>query len=44
MSEEKEIKIRAALESDLPSILEIINDSIKTSTADYRYDTINIQN
>jgi len=41
MSEVSDVKIRTALENDLPYILDIINDSIETSTADYRYDTIN---
>ena len=35
--------IRIATISDLPDILYIINHAIETSTSDYRYDTINME-
>ena len=40
MSQQLPVKIRIATISDLPDILYIINHSITTSTSDYRYDTI----
>ena len=38
----EKIKIRIAEESELEFILDIINDTIETTTNDYRYDKINI--
>ena len=43
MSQQLPVKIRTATISDLPDILYIINHSIKNSTSDYRYDTINME-
>ena len=43
MSQQLPVKIRIATSSDLPDILYIINHSITTSTSDYRYDTINME-
>lgn len=43
MSQQSPIEIRTATISDLPDILYIINHSITTSTADYRYDTISME-
>ena len=43
MSQQLPVKIRTATISDLPDILYIINHSITTSTSDYRYDTINME-
>ena len=43
MSQQPPIEMRTATISDLPDILYIINHSITTSTSDYRYDTINME-
>jgi len=43
MIQKPSIKIRAATTNDLPHILYIMNHAIITSTSDYRYDTINME-
>ena len=43
MSQQPPIEIRTVMISNLPDILYIINHSITTSTSDYRYDTINME-
>lgn len=43
MSQHLPVEIRTATISDLPDILYIINHSITTSSSDYRYDTINME-